>query len=121
MTFQKIMIDGSVKTQQINTTSLTKGEVAAIYNNISSIMWTRYCSKAHGYPFKPYKLHQDNNIAKLLEMNGRVSSSKRTRHMNTRYFFVADVVKLQHVTIEYYPTDNMIGDFFTKPVRGEKF
>ena len=48
-------------------------------------------------------------------------SSKRTRHTNIRYFFVTDVQKCQHITIEYCPTGEMIGDFFTKPVGGAKF
>ena len=48
-------------------------------------------------------------------------SSKRTRHTNTRYFFVGDVQKRQHITIEYCPTDEMIGGFFAKPVGETKF
>ena len=41
--------------------------------------------------------------------------------MNVRYFFVVNVQKRQHIVIEYCPTDEMIGDFFTKPVGGAKF
>ena len=41
--------------------------------------------------------------------------------MNITYFFVADVQKRKHITIEYCPTDEMIGDFFTVPVGGAKF
>ena len=41
--------------------------------------------------------------------------------MNIIYFFVGDVQKHQDITIEYCPTDEMIGDFFTKPVEGAKF
>ena len=41
--------------------------------------------------------------------------------MNIRYFFVADVAKRKHITIKYCPTDEMIGDFFTKPLGGAKF
>ena len=41
--------------------------------------------------------------------------------MNIRYFFVADVISRKHLTIEYFPTDEMIRDFFTKPVGGAKF
>ena len=41
--------------------------------------------------------------------------------MNIRYFFVGDVAKRQYITINYCPTDEMIGDFFTKPVGGAKF
>ena len=41
--------------------------------------------------------------------------------MNVRYFFVADVQKRNHITITHCPTDEMIGDFFTKPVGGAKY
>ena len=81
----------------------------------------RYFLDAQGYPLRPTRVHQDNLSGKQLETNGRVPSSKRIRHMNIRYFFVADVQKRQHTTIEYCPTDEMIGNFFTKPVGGAKF
>ena len=61
-------------------------------------------------------VHQDNLSSILLETNGRGSSSKRTRHMNIRYYFVADVCKRKQITLAYCPTDKMIGDFFTKPL-----
>ena len=41
--------------------------------------------------------------------------------MNIRYFFVADVQRRGHVLLEYCPTDEMIGVFFTKPLGGAKF
>lgn len=41
--------------------------------------------------------------------------------MNIRYFFVADIRERGHVIIKYCPTDAMIGDFFTKPLGGNKF
>ena len=118
MTFGKGMLDGSSKTQKTNTTSSTEAEVVAVHENMPAILWTRYFLAAQGYPLKPSKLHQDNTSAELLQTNGRASSSKRTRHMNVRYFFVADVQKRNHVTIEHCPTDEMIGDFFTKPLGG---
>ena len=66
-------------------------------------------------------LHKDNTSTMLLEVNAWASGSKRTRHMNIIYFLVADVAKRKHVTIEYCPTDEMIGDFVTKPFWGAKF
>jgi hypothetical protein len=120
-TFGKGMIDGSAKGQRINTTSSTEAEVVGVHESMPAILWMRYFLDAQGYPLRPTKVHQDNLSGKQLETNGRASSSKRTRHMNIRYFFVADVQKRQHITIEYCPTDEMIGDFFTKPVGGAKF
>jgi hypothetical protein len=57
----------------------------------------------------------------LLEKNGRASSGKRTRHINIRYFFVADRVKSNEVSIEYCPTETMMADYLTKPLVGTKF
>jgi hypothetical protein len=55
--------------------------------------------------------------------NGRASSGKGTRHINIRYFFVADRVASNEVSIEYCccPTGEMIADFFTKPLQGSLF
>ena len=66
----------------------------------------------------PSILHQDNQSSILLENNGRASSGKRTQHMNIRNFFVSDCVKRGHIIIRYCPTDDMFGDFFTKPLQG---
>ncbi len=41
--------------------------------------------------------------------------------MNIRYFFVGNVQRRRHINIVYCPTDEMIGDFFTKPLGGAKF
>ena len=121
MTFGKGMLDGTSKGQKINTTSSTQAEVVGVHDILPDILWTRYFMEAQGYPLKPSVVHQDNQSAILLETNGRGSSSKRTRHMNIRYFFVADVQKRNEIKLQFCPTDEMIADFFTKPLGGAKF
>ena len=121
MTFGKGMVNGTSSAQKINTTSSTEAEVVAVHDNMPAILWTRYFMEAQGYPMKPSVVHQDNQSAILLGTNGKGSSGKRTRHMNIRYFFVADVQERKQITMEYCPTDEMIGDFFTKPLQGAKF
>ena len=61
-------------------------------------------------------MYQDNQSAILLENNSRASSSRRTKHLNIRYFFITDRIKKGELKIEYYPTDDMVADFFTKPL-----
>jgi hypothetical protein len=56
----------------------------------------------------------------LLENNCRASSSKRTRHINIRFFFVHEKVRNQEITIKYCPT-KMFANFFTKPLQGTPF
>ena len=41
--------------------------------------------------------------------------------MNIRYFFVFDQVEKGNLQVEYCPTNEMLGDFFTKPLQGTKF
>ena len=121
MTFGRGMMNGSSNKQKLNTTSSTEAEIVGVHDNMPAVLFTRYFLEAQGYPLKPSIIHQDNQSSILLETNGRGSSSKWTRHMNTRYFFVADCVKRRQIEIRYCPTDAMIGDFFTKPLGGAKF
>ena len=66
-------------------------------------------------------MFQDNQSAILLENNGNKSSSKRTKHINIRYYFITDRIKNYGLKIEYCPTDNMVADYFTKPPQEKKF
>ena len=66
-------------------------------------------------------MFQDNQSAILLENNGKKSSPKRTKHINIRYYFITDRIKNDELKIEYCPTDNMVADYFTKPLQGKKF
>ena len=70
------------------------------------ILWTKLFLEAQGYKVMENILYQDNKSAILLESNGRRSSSKRTRALNIRYFFLTDQVEKGNVSIEYCPTDN---------------
>ncbi len=57
----------------------------------------------------------------LLEMNGHASSSKRTRHIEIRYYYVADQVAKGDLRVVWCPMDEMIVDFLTKPLQGKVF
>ena len=65
-------------------------------------------------------MYQDNQSAILLKNNGRSSSSRRTKNINIRYFFITDRIKKGELKIEYCPTDDMVADIFTKPLQGKK-
>ena len=66
-------------------------------------------------------LYQDNKSALSFETNGRASSSKRTKHINIRYYYVADRVAKGDLRVVWCPTDKMIADFLTKPLQGKAF
>ena len=66
-------------------------------------------------------LYKDNQSAILLEKNGHKSSSKQMRHLNIRYFSITDRINKGDLSVEYCPTFDMVGDFFTKPLQGKLF
>ena len=66
-------------------------------------------------------LFQDNESCIKLANNGKASSSRRARHINIRYFFDTDRVKNKEIEIDYCPTKEIIGDFFTNPLQGALF
>ena len=77
------------------------------------IIWTKLFLEAQGYEIKKNILYQDNKSTVVLENNDKKSSRKRTRAINTRYFFITDQVKKGNVMIEYFPTKEMVADYFT--------
>ncbi len=77
--------------------------------------------KAQGFAVSNDILYQDNKSAMLLETNGRASSSKRTRHIEIWYYYVADQVAKGDLRVVWHPTDKMIADFLTKPLQGKAF
>ena len=77
--------------------------------------------EAQGYTVGDNVVFQDNQSAILLEKNGRRSSSKKTRHIEIRYYFITDNIARNQVRVAYCPTDDMVADVNTKPLQGSKF
>ena len=86
-----------------------------------SILWTCYFLLGQGFKVSQNVVYQDNKSALLLERNGKVLSSKRTKHINIRNFFVKDCIDANKVQVEWCPTKLMVADFMTKPLQGASF
>jgi len=57
----------------------------------------------------------------LLQRNGRASSTKRTKHIHARYFFIKDKIDKDEIEVIYCPTSEMRADINTKPLQGSPF
>jgi hypothetical protein len=89
---------------------------------MSLIVWSRNFPKAQGYAVVDNILHQDNRSARiLLEINGKMSSGKRTKHIAIRYFFVTDRIRAGEISPKWCPTGKMIANFLIKPLQGAMF
>ena len=53
--------------------------------------------------------------------NGRLSCTKRTKHIKNRYFMIKDKIGRGEVVIQYCPTGDMWADINTKALQGSLF
>jgi hypothetical protein len=107
-------------TQQLNSKSSTEAELIALTDAAGHVIWVRDYLIGQGYHVGPATVYQDNMSTIALVKKG-YSTSSNTRHINIRYFFIKNRVDNEELKIEYLPTEDMIADFFTKPLQGELF
>jgi hypothetical protein len=85
------------------------------------VQWSKRFVEHQDFEVKMNIVYQDNTSSMKLEQNGKASSGKRTRHFDIKLFYVTDLVARDEVIVKYCPTDEMIGDYMTKPLVGSKF
>jgi hypothetical protein len=107
--------------QKINTRSSTEAELVSDDDIIAKVLWTRRFLESQGYQVKDNIIYRDNQSTMKLEQNGKASSGKRTRHFNIKYFYITDLIDRGELKVKYCPTDEMIADYMTKPLTGNKF
>ena len=107
--------------QRLVARSSTESELIRVYDVLPQVLWTKQFLEEQGWSDSATVIYQDNTSSILLERNGRSSSTKRTKHMNIRYFYATEQVKKKAIHVTHCPTDEMVGDFFTKPLQGSLF
>ena len=121
MSMEKGAVYSNSSRQKINTRSSTEAELVGVDDALSKLLWMRKFMAAQGYPITDNIVYQDSQSAILLERNGKRSSTKRTRHLDVRYYFVTDRINAGELRIQYCPTERMWGDMHTKPQQGSLF
>ena len=114
------VFSGSWK-QKLVTWSSTESEVVGVFDVLPQILWTKKFLEDQGVEVKETVLYQDNMSSMLLKWNGRQSSTKQTKHMDIRYFYVKEHVQSKTASLEHCPTEEMLADYFTKPLQGSLF
>ncbi len=73
---------------KISTKSSTTVELVGVDDLLGCILWARYFMQEQGFDIEVLLLYQHNMSAMLLEMNGRASSLKCTKHIKVKYFLL---------------------------------
>ena len=85
------------------------------------VLNTMYFMEAQGHHMTQNIMFQDNQSNTRLMVNGKKSSTKRTKDLNVKYFFMHDVIKRGYMSVEYCSTGDMWADILIKPLQGQAF
>jgi len=107
--------------QKLNTKSSTESEVVGASDYLPWTIWLKMFLQAQGYKLTTCYYYQDNESAIRLIKNGKKSSRDKTRHIKIRYFFIADVIKRENLTVKSCRCEHMVADYYTKPLQGKLF
>jgi hypothetical protein len=121
VTFGKGAVSSSSNKMKCNTKSSTETEIISLGDRLSDVMWMRYFIECQGYNIDECIIFQDNMSALSMEKNGRVSASKRSKHIKAKYFLIKDYYDAKEIDLKYCPTESMWADVLTKPLQGQKF
>jgi hypothetical protein len=100
MTMGKGVLQSVSTKQKINTRSSTEAELVSFDDIAAKPIWTKLFLEAQGYPVKENVISRDNQSTMKLELNGKFSSGKRTRHFHIKYFYITDLINRGLVTIK---------------------
>jgi hypothetical protein len=107
--------------QRLNVKSSTEAELVGASDYLPHAIWARKFMERQGYILSENTFYQDNQSAIRFQKNGRKSCGSNSRHIDIRYFFIKDRLETDKFTVEYCPTEQMLADFFTKPLQGNLF
>jgi hypothetical protein len=107
--------------QKLNARSSEETEIVGVDDCMPAVSWTRYFLEDQDCGVRENIIHQDNKSAILMEKNGKASSSKRTKHINIRCYFITGRIQQKDLSVEWCPTGDMIGDCMTEPNQGALF
>ena len=107
--------------QKLNVKSSTEAELVGASDYLPYPIWAKKFLACQGYVLKENVFFQDNQSTIRFERNGRKSCGPNSRHIDIRYFFIKDRIGIETIDVQHCPTEQMLADFFTKPLQGSLF
>jgi hypothetical protein len=112
---------GKSSKHKLNTKSSTEAELVGASDYFYLTQYGQGSFWKQGFTIKQNTFYQDNQSAIRFEKNWIKSFGPNSRHIDIRYFFIKDRLEIEGFNDEYCPTEQMLADFFTKPLQGNLF
>ena len=100
--------------------SSTEAELIALSDSANQALYLRWFLIDQGYKMGPVTLYQDNTSTMALVSRGK-PGAERTRHIDIRYFWIADRVKNREAVVKHMGTTEMYANILTNPLQGTQF
>jgi hypothetical protein len=100
--------------------SSTEAELVALSDHAGRGIHCGTSSPVKDTGVVPVIIYQDNLSCMAIMARGG-PTSERSRHINIRYFWLCERIKLGEVTLVYRATDLMYANVLTKPFQGKQF
>ena len=112
------VISWGARKQTCVALSSTEAEFIAVSETGQEILWLRKLMNDFMEAANEINVYEDNqSTIKQLESE---KLEKRSKHIDTKFEFVKDMVKNKIINIIYCPTEHMIADMMTKPLQKTK-
>lgn len=96
---------------------MTESELIAVDDALPTLQWTKNFMMEQGYDLETL-IKEDNRSTMPLMKNGKLSSRKRTEHIDVRNFYVKDLIDRGIIKISHCITEEMIADFLPNHCKG---
>ncbi len=106
---------------KLNTRSSTETELVTADMYAPEMLWSLHFIQAQRYKAECVGLYQDNISTQLLIKNGKMSSSKKTKHIKAKFFFIKDRVDDREMRVIDCPTKKMRANIMAKPLQETAF
>ena len=117
--FRGGLIGWTSRKQATVALSSTEAEYVALAECLQELQWLRKLMNDVGEIVDlPILINEDNQSCIALTIGDR--TSRKSKHIDTKYCFVKDLVDTGVVTVQYCPTEHMEADLLTKPLGAVK-
>ena len=107
--------------QTINTRSSTEAELVALDDTLTYILWLKkLLCEIKWIMDNPTIVYQDNTSTMKMANSGE-GSFKKSKHIENKYYTITNYINDGIIKLEHISTDEMLADFFTKPLQSQKF
>ena len=96
--------------------SSTEAEFVALAEGCRELIWARKLLEEIGEgDFDPTVVYEDNqSVIKMVDSD---KTERKSKHIETRFFFTRDLQEKRIIQLWYCPTEEMLADLLTKPLQ----